>query len=331
MRWLWPAALLLVMVVAASGWPEGVHVAWQQQVWPLLFGFWSSLQQLLPFPVVWVLLPLLLLGILTVTVLAWRRRASSGVFALVMSVMLVFAWIQFGWGLNYSRPPVAGQLGLTGSSSPEQRRDLAGWLSGQIAETMTAPRDVEAATAAAAAELGALVLPLGYPDPAQNRPVRTPAGVFMVFGVAGSIFPFSLEGLIDPGLTDWQQVAVGVHELTHVAGVAREDDATLLAALAGLRSSDSFARYSLALDAFTRLELPPEEFTELLQQLPEQARRDLQEAREADARYRSQALSGLQSAAFTFWLRLQGSEAGLADYSLGVSRLPLALEAGMLP
>lgn len=333
MRWLIPTGILLALALFASGRPQVLLIFWQENIWPVLFGFWQSVQQSLPFPAVSVLAPLLALALILLPLIAWRQnsRPVDGVFVLVMSLTVLLAWMQLGWGLNYSREPVAQQLELTGSTTLEQRQELAGYLLSVLHDTAGSPVEVELATRAAANELSELLRPLGYPGPLAVPPVRTPAGLFMAFGVAGSLFPASLEGLVDGGLADWQLVAVGVHELTHVAGVAREDDATLLASMAGLRSSDDYARYALALDSFARLELPPAEREQLRAALPARAREDLAEAAALNQQYTLEPLSRLQTAVFGFWLRLQGSEAGVADYSLGASRLPLALEAGWLP
>lgn len=333
MRWLVPGGLLLVMALLASGQPRAFLLFWQERTWPALFGFWQSFQQLLPFPAVTLLAPLVVLVLIGLPLLAWRfsSRPMDGIFALVLTLTVLLAWVQFGWGLNYSRAPVAEQLGLTGATSLQQSQDLAAYLRQVLTETADSHVDVERATRAAAGELSALISPLGYPGPLESLPVRIPAGMFLTFDVAGSLFPLSLEGLVDGGMSNWQLVAVGVHELTHVAGVAREDDATLLASLAGLRSSDDYARYALALDSVLRLELPPYEHAELLASLPARARADVAEAARIRQEYRSEPLSRLQTAVFGFWLRLQGSEGGVRDYSLGASRLPLALEAGLLP
>lgn len=334
MRWLIPAGILAVLALLASGRPRAVTDLWLKDIWPTLFGFWQSVQQLLPFPAAAILAPLIAVLLIGVPLLAWRLSSlpASGAFALVMSLTVMLAWIQLGWGLNYHREPVAEQLQLTGSTTLQQRLDLAVYLVAVMEETAGSHSDVQLATEAAARELSDLLRPLGYPGPVTAEPVvRVPAGLFLTFDVAGSLFPPSLEALVDGGMAGWQQVAVGIHELTHVVGVAREDDATLLGVLAGLRSSDDFARYSLALDSFLRLELPRAQLDELRAALPDRALADLAEAAAITQKYRFEPLSRLQTAVFGFWLRLQGSEGGVADYSLGASRLPLALEAGLLP
>lgn len=327
--WLLPLLLLCISLVPASLWPAWLQNAWQRQVWPALNGWCQAVQAASPLP----LAPLLLAVLLLLLAGAVLRRGppATRLRRATLLVAVLVCWLQLTWGGNYARPAVAGQLGLSGRASPDQRQELVDYLLQVLQETAGAEPDVEAATIAARGELQRLLPSLSLGQVLRAEPVRVPAGLFLSFGVSGSLFPFTLEALVDSGLTDWQQVAVGVHELAHVAGVAREDDATLLASLAGLRSGHDYARYALALDALLQLELLPDERATALSRLPARALADVEAAAEAARAYRSSLLSAAQNRLFSIWLRLQGSEQGLADYSVGASRLPLALEAGLLP
>lgn len=331
MRWLWPAVLLLLNVVLALGWPPVLLQFWFSRVWPAWSAGWQAVQQWLPFPAAYIVLPVVVVALTVLPILAARQKPADGLWLLSMGLVLLFSWIQLGWGLNYLRTPLAQSLQLQGGSSVEQRRALAAYLTEVLQSTAAAERDVAAAVSAGARELEQLLGPLGHPGRLTQAPAHVPTGSLMVFGVAGSLFPLTLEAFLDPALADWQQVIVGIHELSHVHGIAREDDAVLAAAVAGLRSSDPFARYAAALDSFSRLELPRAELQELLATLPPAVSADLTAAADGSRRWRSETLAGVQAAVFGLWLRLQGSEGGLADYSLGASKLPLALEAGLLP
>lgn len=326
-RWLLPALLLAVAVLLGTGSGQPLALLWLEHVWPQLFRLAQSLQLLSPVPLALVFVPLLLL--LFVWVL-WRRRARA-LFGLALLLSVLALWVQLGWGVNYQREPAPQQLGFAAASSLEQRLQLGEYLLQVIVDTAEAEADVQAGLDSGREALGLLLEDLGYPGPLQADVHQLPAGSLLAFDVLGSLFPFTLEAFMDGGLTDWQLVSIGVHELSHVAGVAREDDATLLAAIAGLQAGHEFTRYATALDAFSRLQLPEEQLAALTARLPQRARADLQAGRNVGVEYRQAWLADAQSAVFSWWLRLQGSEAGLADYSLGASRLPLALEAGLLP
>lgn len=331
MRWLWPAGLLALNFVLALGWPSALLRLWFSRLWPAWSAGWQAVQQWLPFPAAFIVLPLVLAGLTVVPLLAARQQPGKGLWLLSLGLVLVISWVQLGWGLNYLRTPLAQSLQLQGGTSPEQRRALAAYLAAVLQSTASAERDVAAGVSSGARELEQLLGPLGHPGRLTQPPAHVPTGSLLRFGVAGSLFPLTLEAFVDPGLADWQQVIIGIHELSHVHGIAREDDAVLAAAIAGLRSSDPFTRYAAALDSFSRLELPRAELQELLATLPERVSADLTAAADGSRRWRSETLAGLQAAVFGLWLRLQGSEGGLADYSVGASRLPLALEAGLLP
>lgn len=332
LRWLLPLSLAGVALFVGSAAGRPLALWWLGSVWPQLFSLWQSVQLFLPFPTSAVLLPLVLLAFLAPLVVWFRRpRASGALLNLATVTAVLLLWLQLLWGVNYQREPAWRQLQLDGPVSEAQQLELAAYLLAVITEEQHAAADVARAVRSGSAELDRLLAGLGHPGPLRVGVTGLPAGWLLSFSVSGMIFPLSLEPLTDSGLPDWQQVSVGVHELSHVAGVAGEDDATLLAALAGLRAEDGYARYASALDAFSRLRLPVSLQQELLVQLPPRALHDLEAARAALARHRISWLADVQAGLFDWWLKLQGSEAGLADYSLGASRLPLALEAGLLP
>lgn len=332
MRWLLPAALSLAVLLLALPAAEPFTRLWLEQLWPASFTGWQWLQRTVPFPLYPLLLGAALLGLILPPLLSRPgRRLSNTLYSLALLLSGGVLWLQLGWGLNYQREPLPLQLGLTGSSSLEQRRELAAYLLDVLETDGAAAAEVEVALEAGRDSLSQLLTGIGYPGPITATVRQLPAGTLLGIGVSGMLFPFTLEALLDRGLPEWQQVSIGIHELAHVAGVADEADATLAAAIAGLRSTDGYARYASALDAWSRLELPPAERAELQARWPARASADLAAARAAGRRYRLDFLADSQAALLNWWLRLQGSEAGVADYSLGASRLPLALEAGLLP
>lgn len=333
MRWLW-AALPVALLVWLSWRPPAVFLEWWRDgFWPAWQAGLLSLQVAAGFPLALVVLPLLLAAVLVLPAAVWlrSRRLSGALLTLVAAAALTGLLIQGSWGLNYTREGVARQLELERGGTRDERRALAGYLLGVLKATAQADEDPRGALLSARAELAELLGPLGYRVPDGPLPWRVPAGTFLFFGVAGSVFPPTLEAFTDGAMPEWQQVAVGIHELAHVAGVAREDDATLLGALAGLRSAHPYARYALALHALAGIELPVPERLELLRSLPERAADDLSQALTLAARTESAFFSRLQERYLNLWLRFQKRPGGTGDYALGASRLPLALQSGLLP
>lgn len=286
-------------------------------------------------------LPLLLVG------LAWAVSAGGrqglGLVARLGRVALLaavtFSWFYLAWGVNYRRPPVEQLLGLPAERvGVEELSDLADYLLRAVRQGVAAAEEaaaapggrVGAAFASVAAELDGLVARLGSPVRVPAHLKTLPPGTLMTFGYAGMISPFLLEANVDGALTDHARVAVGAHELAHLAGFAGEADADLVGAIAGLRAADPYARYSVALDQLARLtwHLPPKVLGRVLAELPERAQADLRAAAEVRERHYRPAASRTVTAAYDRYLRTQGVEAGVVDYERGVRLLALALRAG---
>src|SRR5262249_45073723 len=138
---------------------------------------------------------------------------------------------------------------------------------------------------------------------------------------------FFLEPHVDGGEPDVAFLSVAVHELAHVAGFCGEADADLLAAVAGLRAEDAFARYAVALRLFRDFasELPREEYQAALGALPDLAREDLKAMDHAARRYQIETLARAQRKIYDSYLRSQGVKAGVREYSF-VVKLLIALE-----
>lgn len=333
MRWLLPAALSGLLVWLSWKPPGGFLGWWLDVFWPAWQRSVLAFQEVAAFPLAAVMLPLMIVAVVIVPVWAWVRtkRFREFFFAFMTAAAVSGLLLQLGWGLNYNRPGVARQLQLSRGGTLAERRELAGYLLAVLQGSPDRPGNPAGALSAARAELGELLGPLGYRVLPGPLPYRVPSGSFLFFGVAGSVFPPTVEAFTDAAMPEWQQVAVGIHELAHVAGVAREDDATLLGALAGLRSSHPYARYALALHTLAGIELPLPERLELLQQLPPRAADDLSNALRVASYYESPAFSALQQRSLDAWLRFNRRPGGTGDYSLGASRLPLALASGLLP
>ena len=106
---------------------------------------------------------------------------------------------------------------------------------------------------------------------------RLPAGSLIVSGGAsGVVSPWTLEPHIDGALSATDQVAVGAHELAHIAGYAGEADADLLGALAGLNANNDFANYATALRLWSSAnwQLPSELAQANYERLPESVKQD---------------------------------------------------------
>ncbi|MDQ3458276.1 MAG: DUF3810 domain-containing protein [Deinococcota bacterium] len=271
----------------------------------------------------------------------WRRRKSAREWLLRWSKHLLggllglYVLFLVLWGLNYGRPPLEARLGLElEAPNIEEVAHFAGGLAAIIWETAPpeGTRDRARALASLRAAIRSLVLDWeGRQVTLPSRVKTTPAGLLLLNNTAGVVSPFFLEAHVDGGLPEYKFLAVAAHELSHLAGYGGEADTDFIAAVAGLRAGDPYARYSVALSLFEGFarRLPADLRGDLVEGLPEAARRDLEAARAVRLRYRNAGLQRLQGALYDSYLRAQGVSAGVADYGRVVELLLAAERRGL--
>lgn len=329
------AALLLAwFALPPQGWLErayarGLYPALAQGVVPLTDALPFSLALLLAFA-----LPLGWLG-----ALSWRLRQRRWRDALVLSLawsLLLALWFVVLWGANYRRASVEALLALPEPESEQVRLEpLLAVLEDLLRRDASAERDEARALAALSASLQSRTFELTGVRPVLPARLKlVPAGwLLRLGGAAGVMSPWTLEPHVDAALPGFGRLAVGVHELAHVAGFAGEADAELMAALAGFAAEDGYARYAVALRLYLTVlaELPPQERRGRLGALPAQVRADVAAWQAPFVRYRPSApLAALQRRVYDGYLRSQGVSEGVGDYSRAVRLLASSLQAGWL-
>jgi succinate dehydrogenase/fumarate reductase cytochrome b subunit len=195
-------------------------------------------------------------------------------------------------------------------------------------------------------------LDLYYPRP---KPVLF-SGLMSDMFIGGFYSPFTIEAQYNNLAPDSDKAIFALHELTHVAGFMREDEANFIAFLAGRESGNIDLMYAAYLDVFDyigvmmdreKYEQLPDSFKALFDRfmeksetewreatwidgefvfgadlLPEQMRVDKEAQREFWwlSRHRDnpvvQAMSDVSSAVNDTYLRLQGQEDGIASYGM---------------
>lgn len=166
-----------------------------------------------------------------------------------------------------------------------------------------------------------------------HRVKATPAGALLRLGYAGVVVPWLLEPHVDAGLPPPAALAVGLHELAHVAGFAQEAEAEAVAVLAGLTCADPRVRYAAALNMASSLRagMPADAAGAFVAAWPLRALGDASAASEAAARYRVAFLQRGANAVYGAYLRAQGGAEGLREYGRGTRLgLVLLLQSGVL-
>lgn len=266
----------------------------------------------------------------------WRGLLWGFKWMLVI-IPVLWLWFLLFWGIGYQRTPIETRIDLDdGTVTEEELMRIERGLLAIIERdqpTQDSDRDVDRAVAEVAYAMREVIGKWeGRPIRIPSRVKATPPGLLLMNGTSGICVPFTLEPHVDGGLPDAAFVAVAAHELGHIAGVCDEGETNLVGYIAGLRADDAFARYAVALGVYRSVanQRGPEAYREALDRLPEQARQDIQRAREASARYRIEWFQKLSWRAYNRYLVAQGVREGVQSYGRGAQLLARAWRAGHL-
>jgi hypothetical protein len=264
-----------------------------------------------------------------------QRQFFRWLWRSVLFAGIIYALFIFNWGINYQRESIETQLDLFVEAFAEaDLQNLVDTLSDTLQDNVNAERDVLAARASLRTSLIETIETITGVTPTLPGWVKTlPAGTLIRAGNAsGMISPFTLEPHVDAALSEPYSLAVGTHELAHIAGYAGEADTDFVAALAGLNASDPYARYATALKLWNDAVryLPDEQRTKELEHLPQRAKDDWVAMYEPFQRYRSPAwIQNLQGNLYHRYLTSQGVTAGIQDYSRTTTLLLAAQRKGL--
>jgi hypothetical protein len=259
--------------------------------------------------------------------LKWLRRT-------VFFALLIYGLFIFTWGANYGRESIESQLGLdVATFTEDDLQRLITTLTSIINDNVATERNLETAKASLHTSLTETVATITGVTPTLPAWVKSlPSGSLILGGNAsGVISPFTLEPHLDGALYEPYALAVGTHELAHIAGYAGEADTDFVAALAGLNANDPYAQYAIALKLWNDAvgQLPEDKRSAAFAALPEQARNDLNKMYEPFVRYRlPQWLQNMQTGLYNQYLTSQGVEEGVRDYSRTTTLLLAAQRQG---
>jgi len=273
----------------------------------------------------------------------WRRRLLWAAVPLLALGPL----FEFSFGLGYRRSTLAEQLELPSeAATAAMLLDLGGRLKALIWTldpgdpspfALDAPWPLEAiadggrCVALSEQRIAGRAAPLATTTVVR----RLPAGTLLRSGFVGITDPWTLEVFVDAGLAPLSALQTALHEWGHALRYAREADTEALALLAGLACENELVRFASALSALVQVQREGlrrfssdvalrQEFLALAAELPLSAQVAFAAAQEATDRYRSAVAEGVTRASYDLYLRVQGSEAGLADYGRAAAILMAA-------
>lgn len=347
-------ALLQILARQVPGFAEW----YAGYVYPGLMRFLGGISEPFPFALDEILIYLTICG--SVFYLVWGmirirkreitvRRWGADTFRRILKIGIV--WIlafTVTCGINYHRTPFSSLAGLPMElSTMEELEELCLWLTEEIEKTaalvkvgedgLTAlPEGLTEKTRDAMQALGEQ-----YPELAGWYPEAKPVLAWKVLSLEfleGIFGPYTMEAHYNPDIPAYNQPAVLCHELSHLRGFMREDEANYIAYLACLGSEDVNIRYSGLLLAYTHsinalYKADYERFAAVRSLLCEQANRDYAYHRAYWAQYEG-PVSELSDKVNDTYLRVNAQQAGsrsygrMVDLLLGEHRRRKEAEAG---
>ena len=249
-------ASLLVLLPGDGSWVEAVYAA---RIYPAIGPVIAFIPARLPFSVA---LTLLIASVLWIP--AWLLlhtvRVRRGRLTLwqatgrTLSVLAIAGAIGFHtfylfWGYNYLRPPLEQRLGLEGADfSAARRSEMARWIvSEAVTRRVSVPEwDRDELNVLIDAAIDKAVRDLEGRGPPVVSPLKGDGSTRLLAlqGNRGVISPFTLEAHVDFRLPAFALPFVAAHEKAHLAGFARERDASFVAWYALTQSDDPRLRYA---------------------------------------------------------------------------------------
>jgi len=294
---------------------------------------------LLPFPLMYILVPILLVVAARMSY-RWLQRsrtrgqritdflfAATGFLGGTLFLFLVL------WGFNYDRVPLETQLSI--SPYPVRLIDIQKELEEEtaqiielrpqipgITDSMEFSRDFlpKSLEERARQNLTTWLQQNGFTTPGRVRGrILEPKGIFLRFSTAGLYFPFTGEGHIDGGLHAVQWPYVLTHELAHGYGFGDEGSCNFLAYVASVQDESPAMAYAGHLNYWRTLAIQyryyePEAYLTLRENLPAGVQLDLDGINEAMQKY-PDLIPNLQYHMYDAYLKTQGIEEGMLNYN----------------
>ena len=272
-RWRRTGSLLLLALLTAGlmglamQFPARTEVWYSEGVYPWIAGGLVAISGWLPFSLGEVLLltglgAVLVHGARGAVGVLRRRRPLGNVLArlschAVATASVLATLFVLLWGLNHARQPFAARVGLltrpvskaalTRTAEALAQRAAAARPPGFDARAGM-PRDWIQRVAAAYVVAGRRWPVLQGPRPPLRSPWISP--LLTLGSITGIYSPFTGEPHVNADIPAPEQLFTACHEVAHLRGFAREDEANFIAWWVGSRAADPVLAYACELMAF---------------------------------------------------------------------------------
>lgn len=294
-------AALLLQLAARKG--PGFGQWYAVTIYPLITGSLGRFMGIFPFSVTELGLYLLIVLFVVSLVRSWRRPLKI-LGRLLFGASLLFFLFTVNCGINYYRQPFSSLSGLTiQPSSSQELYDLCSWLVEQIQDSVRQLEDQASEENGFSGQTSREPLPsygklleygrqgqlamrrLGeeFPVLAGFYPAPKPlllSRILSVQQLCGVYSPFTVEANYNREMPLYNIPHTICHELSHLKGFMREDEANFIGYAACIHSEDLYFRYSGYLMGWVYAgnalaQADPEGFAALRSALPQAALTDL--------------------------------------------------------
>ena len=231
-------------------------------IYPIWVRLLGGLCSPLPFSVIEVLLYLAGLGILAgiAAVLAKKLSHRRALWILARWTLLAFALFTLNCGINYQRTPFSRRAGFSLQESTEE--ELIALCERLVEEINEAAGEIEVdgeghclvgGDLAAEARRAMQAAGKEYPELAGYYPNPKPVAStwYLSYQLLQGVYsPFTVEANYNSKMPDHDKPSTVCHELSHLKGFMREDEANFVAYLACRSSDNPEFRYSGSILAY---------------------------------------------------------------------------------
>lgn len=304
--------------------------------------------ELLPFPLIYLLIVLPFLFVLT-KIMQWistrkNKTKKKILFKALFLKALLFCsaflgaavfFFYFLWGFNYERLPIEVHLKIKPEpldiDSIRSETKLAFQMVVQARESIPGvqpssknalvhrflPDNLENKIRTS---LEKVLKSMNYPTTGRVRVKKLwPGGLLMRFGASGLYFPFTGEAYFPANLTPVEIPFVMAHEMVHGYGFSREGTANFLAYLTCISSEEAFIKYSGCLVYFSHISADlyrasPNEYNDLNKKMPPGIISDRVKKYKNWEKYRGWLMDWGEKV-YNTYLKSQGVKEGIKSYN----------------
>jgi len=292
-------------------------------VYPVLVGIFARFFGMFPFSAVELGLYGGVLFFLFLLIKYWRRPGLLiRVYGTAFSVL--FLLYSTCCGVNYYRVPFSAGLGFDGMKvEKEELEMLCVWLTDRVNEAAKELPAEESRYENLEEKGRAAMMKLSkqYPSLAGYYPKPKPVLVSWILSIqqcSGVYSPFTVEANYNRDMVSYNKPHTICHELSHLRGFMREDEANFIGYLACLESEDEEFRYSgyllgwiYAGNALAKENM--EEYSRLYGMLDEAVKEDLRENSRFWDRYEGRAAEAADRVNDAY-LKVNGQSEGILTY-----------------